>query len=370
MLIERLTARSFRSYEALDVNLGRRVTVVTGDNGAGKTNLLEALYFGCVGRSCRTRVENQVIRFGDAVARVEVECLATDESGESSPRRHTLATAIERSGGKTFFADGANVTSLEGFGRRPPVAVFMPDRLELVKGAPGVRRAHIDQVVAALWPARRANRRAYADALAQRNALLARGGGSAQQLDVWDRELARTGLALVRDRAVTVDELTTRFQETALAIGLTGDAGLRYRPSAAIADENEFTAQLARRREQDLARGFSGLGPHRDEIVLSLDERELRTYGSQGQQRLALLALLLAECQAIATIARRPPLILLDDVMSELDATRRSLLVDRVAGLGQVLITATERDHVPLDAPVDAEVSVAAGAATALFIAG
>ncbi|MBK5229935.1 MAG: AAA family ATPase, partial [Thermoleophilia bacterium] len=135
MIVDRLRARDFRCYERLDVTLGPRATVVTGDNGAGKTNLLEALYFGCVGRSCRTRVDVQTIRFDQAVARVEVD--GHDDDGE-----HTLAVAIDRQLGKTFFADGPKVDSLENFTWRPPVAVFMPDRLELVKGAPGVRRAH------------------------------------------------------------------------------------------------------------------------------------------------------------------------------------------------------------------------------------
>src|SRR4051794_1140376 len=146
MIARRLKARDFRTYERLDLELGERVTVVTGDNGAGKTNLLEALYFGCVGRSCRTRIDTQAIRFDQPVARVEVE---GDEKGD----QHESVVAIDRKEGKTFFADGAKVDGLEQFDWRPPTPVFMPDRLELVKGAPGVRRAHLDQFVAALWPA-------------------------------------------------------------------------------------------------------------------------------------------------------------------------------------------------------------------------
>lgn len=356
MIADRLRARTFRSYERLDVPLGRRVTIVTGDNGAGKTNLLEALYMGCVGRSCRTRIDAQTVKFDQPVARVEVEGREGDED-------HSLAVAIERSEGKTYFADGAKVDSFDEFTWRPPVAVFMPDRLELVKGGPGGRRAHIDQLVAALWPARRAARRGYAEALAQRNALLARGGGSAAELDTWDRELAVTGFELMQHRTAAIEQVEPRFAETAAALGLSGDPSLRYRPSARVESAEDFALQLAERREADLARGFSTYGPHRDEVVFKSAGRELRTYGSQGQQRIALLALLLAECEAIAEITGRGPLILLDDVMSELDATRRSLLVDRVAGLGQVLVTATEREHVPADAPVDVELTVAAGEA-------
>ena len=357
MIADRLRARSFRSYERLDVPLGRRVTVVTGDNGAGKTNLLEALYTACVGRSCRTRIDAQAVRFDDSVARVELE-------GHDEIEDHTLAVAIERKEGKTFFADGARVESFDDFTWRPPAAVFMPDRLELVKGAPGVRRAHIDQFVAALWPGRREARRAYAEALAQRNALLTRGGGSEAQMNTWDHELAAAGLALMQNRVAAVDEIEQRFAAMAEELGLAGEPSLRYRPSAAVETEQEFLDRLRERREADLARGFSTFGPHRDELVFAIGRREVRTYGSQGQQRLTLLALLLAECEAITAITTRQPLILLDDVMSELDATRRHLLVDRVARLGQVLITTTEREHVPAEAPVDVQLAVAAGEAT------
>lgn len=356
MIVRTLSVRNFRSYERSEVTLGERVTVVTGDNGAGKTNLLEALYVGCVGRSCRTRIDAQAVRFDQPVARVEVE-------GDDAREDHTIAVAIDRKEGKTFFADGATVDSLEPFEWRPPTAVFMPDRLELIKGAPGVRRAHLDQLIAALWPARRANRRSYAEALAQRNALLARGGSG---LDVWDRELARHARALIADRRQAVDAIDQRFAGAGAQLGLEPGPTLRYRTIADVDpdDESAYLAALAARRDDDLRRGFTTFGPHRDELVIKHENREVRTYGSQGQQRISLLALLLAECEAIAELTDRTPLILLDDVMSELDATRRKLLVERVARIGQVMITATEIEHVPDAAQVDAVLAVAGGQVT------
>lgn len=355
MIAETLKLRDFRSYERVDVDLGASVTVVTGDNGAGKTNLLEALYVGCVGRSCRTRIDAQSIRFEQAVARVEVH-------GQEAGEPHSTAVAIDRKEGKTYFADGARVESLEPFEWRPPTAVFMPDRLELIKGAPGVRRGHLDQFIAALWPARRANRRAYAEALAQRNALIARGMVGAQ-LDTWDRELARHARALIADRSEGVAAIEQRFAAAGEELGLEPGPTLRYRTVADIdpSDEEAYVAALQQRRDADAQRGFTTFGPHRDELVIKQEKHEVRTYGSQGQQRIALLALLLAECEAIAELTDRRPLILLDDVMSELDATRRRLLVERVAGIGQVLITTTEIEHVPDQVPIDVVLAVAAG---------
>jgi DNA replication and repair protein RecF len=241
----------------------------------------------------------------------------------------------------------------------------MPDRLELIKGAPGVRRAHLDQLIGALWPGRRANRRSYAEALAQRNALLARGRGG-DELDVWDRELARHGRALISDRKEGIAAIEERFASIGEELGLAPPPSLRYRTIADVDPEDEpaYLAALGERRDADRQRGFTTFGPHRDELVIKQSGREVRTYGSQGQQRLSLLSLLLAECEAIAEMTSRRPLILLDDVMSELDATRRRLLVERVAGLGQVLITTTEIEHVPSEAPIDVVLAVAGGGVT------
>lgn len=359
MIAKQLQLRNFRSYERTEVTLGERVSVVVGDNGAGKTNLLEALYTGLVGRSCRTRVDAQTIRFGEPVARIEVD-------GSEGSDEHSTAVAIERSEGKSLFADGAKVDSLEPFDWRPPAVVFMPDRLELIKGAPGARRAHLDQFLVALWPARRASRRAYIETLAQRNALIARGGHGGE-LDAWDRELARSARALIADRREAVDSIERRFSEISEELGLAPAATLRYRTITDVDpdDEDAYVAALAARRDQDMRRGFTTFGPHRDELLIKQDGREVRTYGSQGQQRVALLSLLLAESAAISEMTDRTPLVLLDDVMSELDATRRALLVDRVATLGQVMITSTETEHIPDSAPVDSVLKVAGGEARA-----
>src|SRR4051794_1145357 len=319
------------------------MTVVHGRNGAGKTNLLEGLYFGCTGRSCRTTNEREVVRFGAPAARVEVDV-------ETRDGPHELAVGFQPGEPKRFRVDGAPVERLSDSEARPLVAVFLPDRLELIKGAPALRRAHLDQLVAALWPARAATRRAYSQALAQRNALLARiraGRASQSALPAWDAELALHGIELRDDRARTAELLRAPFGRLAGELGLTGEAELRYRPRTSAATPEEFAAELAERTPSDLDRGFTGHGPHRDDVVLSRDARELRAYGSQGEQRLALLALLLAERAVLATERGTPPLLLLDDVMSELDADRRTLLVERLDEAGQSLLTTTDLGHVP-----------------------
>ncbi len=359
MRVTGVRLRDFRGYHDAEASLGDGVTVVWGPNGAGKTNLLEAVYFGCTGRSCRTNNEREVVRFGAGAARVSVAAEAEDGP-------HELAVGFVPGEPKRMRVDGASVERLLDVGDRPLVSVFLPDRLELIKGAPSLRRAHLDQVTAALWPARGASRRAYARTLAQRNALIARirsGSGSRASLTAWDQQLAQHGLALMSDRAAAVERLSERFSRLGSTLGLDGEPAAEYRPRSCATDADQLVAELIERHDSDLVRGFTGHGPHRDDLAMLREGRELRTYGSQGQQRLALLALLLAEREAIADARDAPPLMLLDDVMSELDRDRRDALVEllRSSG-GQSVITTTDLEHVPAATEADVtRIEIAAG---------
>ena len=339
MLVRRLRVRDFRTYASADVALGAGLTIVHGRNGAGKTNLLEALYFGCTGRSCRTRDERQVVRFDQAAARVEVEVEGRDGD-------HQLSVGFQPGEPKRIRVDGVAVEGLGEHPSRPLVSVFLPDRLELIKGPPSLRRAHLDQVVTALWPARAATRRAYSQALAQRNALLGRvraGHVDPDALATWDLELARHGIALRDDRAAAIAATAERVTVIAQELGLAGAVELRYRPRSRAGDAGELAAELAERRSTDLERGFTTHGPHRDDV--------------------ALLALLLAERAVLEAERGAPPLMLLDDVMSELDADRRSRLVERLRSGGQAVVTTTDLAHVPdADAGDVERIAVAEGA--------
>jgi DNA replication and repair protein RecF len=328
----------FRNYARADAQLAPGLTVISGPNGAGKTNLLEGLYFGLTGRSCRTSNEREVVRVGERVARVELEVEADDG-------RHLLEVGFEPGEDKRMRVDGAAVERLASVPARPLVSVFLPDRLDLVKGAPAGRRGHVDQVVAALWPARGEARGAYSRALAQRNALIARvraGSARPELLDPWDAELAGHGEELMQHRAAAVEAVAPAFSERADELGLPEPAELRYVPRSA----GDLRAELLERRASDIERGFTQHGPHRDDLSLVHGGRSLRSLGSQGQQRVALLALLFAERDVLVE-HDRAPLMLLDDVMSELDGARRARLADLVRSGGQAVITTTDAEHVP-----------------------
>ena len=338
MWASHLTLRNFRTYERAELDLPPGVTVVHGPVGVGKTNMLEAIYFACVGRSFRTSNERELIRFGaeSALARV---------TAASEREHHTLEAGLDMRHTKLLKADGVRVERLSDVEFRPLLCVFAPDRLALVKGPAGVRRAHLDEVLAALWPARRAARSFFARALAQRNALLGRvraGLASRSSLATWNREVARHGFDLMENRARAVELLSDRFVARGTELGLGGPLELRYRPRSRAAVPDELERELDERVDSDLERGFTVHGPHRDELVLQAAGRELRHFGSQGQQRLGLLALLLAERDVLEAERARLPVLLLDDVMSELDEARRGALLGLLASGGQALITTAD----------------------------
>ena len=362
MRVTAVTLRDFRNYERAELALGERLTVVTGPNGAGKTNLLEAIYFGCTARSPRTSTERDLIRHGQHVARVTV----TSEDGAGGS--HLIEVGFAPGEQRSMRVDGAAVDNLSSARERPLVSVFMPERLELVKGGPSLRRAHLDHLIAALWPGRAVTRAAYGRALSQRNALLARiraGTASSSSLGSWDLELARNGAELMCDRQAVVELVAPLFARRAGELGLPEEGELSYRPRSRSRDAAGLAAELRERRDADLERGFTAHGPHRDDLYLVHGGRPLRTFGSQGQQRIALLALLFAERDVLAAERGGAPLMLLDDVMSELDPERRALLAELLRSEGQGMVTTADLGQVPGTGEDDVVVvEVAAGALT------
>lgn len=350
MLLTSVRLRDFRSYTDAEAPVGGRLTVVHGPNGAGKSNLIEAVCFGCTGRSPRTRNDRELIRFGATSARVSLR-LRDERGGEHELVVGFGATGPKGSLEKRVRFDGAPMERPDAVPDRPLAIVFVPDRLELINGGPALRRAHLDNLVAALWPSRRSNRTSFSRALSQRNALIARiraGAASDSALRSWDMELGHHALALSDDREAAVATIADGFRRRCETLGLAGEARIEYRRRSRATTAELFAGELQQRRASDIERGFTTHGPHRDDVVLLRDGRALRTYGSQGERRLALLALLLSERAALTAARLHPPLMLLDDVMSELDARRRALLLEDLAsGEGQSLIATTELAHVP-----------------------
>ncbi len=342
MIVARVEADRVRSLTGVRFEPDPGLTVIIGPNGAGKTNLVESIYFGLTSRSFRTSDRRDLIPFGSSYAR----CKVTVSGGAVD---HTFMASASRSEGNRFTMDGARIEQSEAVLHRPMVTVFSPDRLELVKGPPAGRRAHVDAFVAARWPSRAGVRSAFGRILAQRNALIARianGQAEPSQLSTWNSQFAEAGSALARSRQEAVAELAARWVEAAEELGLEGPKSLEYRPGSGITADEILTG-LEEKLDNDLRLGRTSWGPHHDELRLELDGRQLRRFGSQGQQRMGLLALLFAERASLLEAGGSAPLMLLDDVMSELDERRRERLVDRLLAGGQSVITAAEGELIP-----------------------
>ncbi len=346
LIVETVSLRNIRSYARLDLDLRPGLILVIGPNGAGKTNLLESLHLGTQGFSPRTRADAQLIRFGERVGRV---ALHGDRRGSPVDTEVTL----ELGEGKRAKLNGASLRAAEQLRLEVATLVFTPDRLAVVKGGPAVRRAYFDRALGRLAPARSLLAVEYGAAVAQRNAALRRVAGGFSSRDAlvpWTEQVADFGRRLVEARSEVVAWLAPGFADRADELGLPA-ARMTY------SGEPPTVAALDERLERDLERGATGLGPHLDDIVLTSGTRDLRSFGSQGEQRLTVLALLLAEAELIRERRDFPPLLLLDDVLSELDPGRRRVLAERVLSSGQTLVTATQASSLPVEPAQLLEVS-------------
>ena len=317
--------------------------LVVGPNGVGKTNFLEALHVGVQGFSPRTRAEPRLVRFGDQAARVQLE-------GKEGGTPVDTEVTIVPGEGKQLRLNGAAIGSADELRARLSALAFVPDRLAIVKGGPAVRRAYVDRMLGRLAPSQAALPTEYGRALAQRNEALrrVRAGLSTQEaVEPWTERVAVLGTALDAARRGLVAALAPGFAGHAAELGLLeGTLGYGEQPLT-IED-------LEARLERDLARGTTGVGPHLRDIEIRAGGRDVRGFGSQGEQRTAVLALLLAEAGVLAERRGSPPLLLLDDVLSELDAQRRRALLAALPEGGQTLVSATSADALPREAPAPA----------------
>jgi DNA replication and repair protein RecF len=263
--------------------------------------------------------------------------------GDRGGSRVDLEVTVRSGEGKRARLNGSPLRAAEQLRHEVATLVFTPDRLAVVKSGPAVRRAYFDRVVGRLAPARATLAAEYGAALAQRNAALRRvaaGLSSRDALEPWTERVVSLGRDLVDARLETLSALAPPFAERAQELGLPATR-------VAYSGEPPTLEALVERLDRDLDRGATGLGPHLDDVTLTSGGRDLRSFGSQGEQRLTVLALLLAEAELIAARRGIAPLLLLDDVLSELDPSRRRVLADRVVGQGQTLVTATEATALP-----------------------
>ena len=331
MHIRQIKLENFRNYEKLLLEPCEGVNVLMGDNAQGKTNALEAVYLTCAGRSHRTRQDRELIKWGADFASVGVDALRRDGS-------HQVDIIIPASGKRVIKIAGQKTSrSGELMGHITGV-IFSPEDLSLIKDGPAERRRFIDIAISQLRPAYYYALQRYARALKQRGEMLRTQFYAA--LDEFDEELARSGCEIMRHRKWYIDRMNAVAQDVHSHISMSRERlTVEYRPSA----EEDMLEKLRAARETDMRRMTTSVGVHRDDVALLIDGHEARLYGSQGQQRTAALSLRLSELTVMRDEAGEWPVLMLDDVMSELDPVRRRQLVKYLKDV-QVLITCTDPD--------------------------
>jgi DNA replication and repair protein RecF len=353
VLVTTVRGHNFRCYERVEIGFAPGLVGIVGPNGAGKTSLVEMIHFGALAYSPRTAGEAQMIAFGHDFTRVELEAeLATGAA--------RVEVGFRPGEPKRITVDGVAERSAAGLLGRFAVLVFTPDRIRLVQGAPAMRRTYLDRALVRLWPALAEVPAAYARALAQRNHLLRRlraGFGAEEGLVGWDDVTARAGSDLIAARERLCALLAPAFAARLEQLG--GDPGLEPLRLLSNTAGDALAGVLRERHRRDIERAATGAGPHLDDFELNESGRDLRRFGSQGEQRRALLALILAEADLLTEERGEQPVLLLDDVTGEFDAARRSLLLDAVSRFQQAIVTTT--DEADLESRPASVVHVEAG---------
>lgn len=351
--------RDFRNHRETRVEPAAGLTAAVGENGQGKTNLLEGLYYLFSLESPRVSSDEPLVRAGASSAFLRGEVVT--ETG-----RLLIEVEVRPSGANRVQLNRSGVRRKRDVRQVARAVFFGPDDIAIVQGEPGERRRFLDASVAALWPAREATRTAYEKALRQRNRLLKdwEGGTAPGSLDAWDDELVKAGSALVRDRAEALDRVRDEASDTYAELSEGHRLEVEYVPSVEPGPEVEerFRARLAERRRDELARRTTLVGPHRDDVRLAVRDLRARSFASHGEAWAGALCLRLATGRAVAREIGEPPVLFLDDPFSGLDPGRRRRLSAGLAGRGQAVITVPDRAQVPGGAEVWAveEGSVAA----------
>lgn len=345
MIVTGIDVENFRAFSKAHIDLDRGVNRLVGPNGVGKTTVLEAISISLTGMSFRTRLDRELIRYGQEYYRVELR--ADDVHGG----HHFFVASYGLGGGKVLKINGVERKWRSSGVTRPYVQVFYPDKLELVKGAPVKRRAHIDRFIEALWPSRSDLRMRYRKALVQRNTILQSISGAIrhEEVDAWDREIAVLGMEIINNREEAIRLIDGLVGSKSNSIGMNGALSVEYRPSLNVVGCDEYADQLKACRQRDTMAGYTTKGPHRDEIRLIHNGKDLARFGSQGEQRLALLSLLFSEGDILNEVSGHSCLLLLDDVMSELDGERRKTLLGELKKYSQVVITSAIVDENEVD---------------------
>ncbi len=341
MYIERLILKQFRNYESAMLEFSPYTNVIYGNNAQGKTNILEAVYLFSQGRSHRAKTDRELIRFGDEYARIAIDF-------KDSERSYNGQMQLLLKGRKSVSINHVHITKLSMLMNYLNVVMFSPEDLDLVKGSPSARRRFIDSCVSQMYPSYLAELIDYTKALNQKNSLLkilrSKGKKSDPTLEIWNEQLSESGAKIMRSRIDFIRSVNDSARN--IQNEISGESlDIKYIPSVRcenISKEKFFEYLMSKAsREIDMAASMYGI--QRDDIDIYVNGRQARSFGSQGQQRTAALSMKMAQAEYINSLKGEYPVMLLDDIMSELDINRRMYLSERIRDK-QVLITSTDTD--------------------------
>lgn len=341
MYIKEIELKDFRNYKELKAEFNPNVNIFIGQNAQGKTNLLESIYITSMGKSFRTNKDKEMIRFDSDFFRVRAQARKDDDL--------VVELAVNREGKKGIKIDGVKATKLSQLFETIYIVVFSPEDLRIVKDEPEKRRKFIDRELCQIKPSYYNCLNQYRKALMQRNACLREfyaGNPKTNEevLDIWEQEMAEYGSRVIAYREEFVEKInriSSRIHEE--ITNHKESLRILYEPSIPARGDlkNVFYETLKKNREHDKRRGTTGKGPHKDDLKLQVGGIDIRNFGSQGQQRTAALSLKLSEIKLIREETGESPILLLDDVLSELDQERQNYLIRFLADT-QVFITTTE----------------------------
>ena len=337
MYVETLALRNFRNYESLDIIFSDKINILYGDNAQGKTNILESIYLSATTRSHKRAKEKDIIRFGEEESHIRLNIKKRDVG-------HRIDVHLKKIGNKGIAIDGIPIKkSTELFGLIN-IIIFSPEDLSVVKSSPGERRRFMDMEICQLSRIYYSNLSKYNKVLDQRNNTLkqiAYRNGVEDVLDVWDDQLVDVGSSIIKERQNFINMLNEVIKEIHKNLTSEGEEiELKYEPNV---ESDNFADVLKEKRNIDIKNTTTMSVPHRDDFGIFINNVDVRKYGSQGQQRTAALSLKLAEIELVKKIINDNPILLLDDVMSELDSKRREALLNSIKDI-QTIITCTGYD--------------------------
>lgn len=341
MHIEYLDLKNFRNYENLNIELVKGVNILTGDNAQGKTNILEAIFFCAFGRSHRTSKDREMQLFGAPFTTVMVK---VSRSGNDKK----ILLRFNPEGKKFIEINGRKIQRIPDLFGNLHVIMFSPEDLKVVKESPGIRRRFLDMEISSLDKIYYHDLVSYNKVIKERNNLLKFRSVDRTVLDVYDEEASKFGARILKKRLDFMAKINEKAGPVHREITQGAEEILyRYEGTVPRKDDLELSMRerLLEKRRDDLERGTSSIGPHRDDFAILINGKDARIYGSQGQQRTAMLTLKFASLGIIKDLTGEYPVLLLDDVLSELDLSRQNFILSRIDDI-QTIITMTGYENI------------------------